>query len=459
MNKRRKPSHGAAAPAGAPQAACAQPDAARAALAQAAYAPALNAGLQATASRVQEMHESIAGKTFDNLLRVPGLSAPTRLVQAVHDAITQGVYAAVRHGGGAALTLAAGAERRASDPTRTPGGKEQLLRSALNGAVGDALAAAGNPLAVQMSLHRSSRAKDQALPLRPDALASLRSRVCVFIHGLACDEGSWSLRTAAWAGSPWEGMLPVDEPSSYGDLLEREPFTAPISAPISAPIPAPIPAPVSAIYLRYNTGLPIEANAQQFAALLEDLLRAAPQVHDLVLVGHSMGGLVARRALAIGASDALPWVARVTMVICLGSPHQGAGLAKLGEIASALLMATEVTRPLGRIANARSQGVKDLRHGLSGAAAGGPPTAESTVPLRLVYATLGDAKDADGAPGGALLGKLFGDGLVHAASAADDGLTGDVQRVEVTGLGHMGLLGDPRVYAQIRRWLGAPELT
>jgi pimeloyl-ACP methyl ester carboxylesterase len=447
MNKRRKPSHGAAATASAPQAAYAQPDSAPTALAEAAYAPALNAGLQATASRVQEMHEAIAGKTFDNLLRVPGLSAPTRLVQAVHDAITQGVYAAVRHGGAAALTLAAGAERRASDPTRTPGGKEQSLRSALNGAVGDALAASGNPLAVQMSLHRSSPAKGQALLLQPDALASLRSRVCVFIHGLACDEGSWSLRTAAWAGSPWERMLPVDGASSYGDLLERE------------PLPASISAPVSAVWLRYNTGLPIEANAQQFAALLGDLLRAAPQVHDLVLVGHSMGGLVARRALAIAADDALPWAACVTMVICLGSPHQGAGLAKLGEIASAMLMSTEVTRPLGRIANARSQGVKDLRHGLGGAAAGSPQTAASTVPLRLVYATLGDAKDADGTPGGALLGKLFGDGLVHAASAADDGLTGDVQRVEITGLGHMGLLGDPRVYAQICRWLGAPELT
>ena len=440
MSKRRKPSHEAAAPVDAPQA---------------AYASALNAGLQATASRVQEMHETIAGKTFDTLLRVPGLAVPTRLVQAVHDAVTQGVYAAVRHGGGAALTLAAGAERFASDPARVPGNKEQFLRSALNGAVGDALAAAGNPLAVQMSLRESVQAKDSPLTLSPAALAPLHSRLCVFIHGLGCDEASWRLRPAAWAGSPWASLLPEDGAVGYGELLERE-------------------LNLGALYLRYNTGLSIEVNALQLAALLSELMRAAPQVRELVLVGHSMGGLVARRAWAIAASEGQAWVACTATIICLGSPHQGAGLAKLGEVASAMLMATDVTRPLGRIAEARSQGVKDLRHGLAaapGAALDGlsasPPDLPDdlqsvlTVPLRLVYATLGgasDSADSAGSPGGAWMGKLFGDGLVHAASAADDGLTGDVQRVEITGLGHMGLLGDPRVYAQIRRWVGAPDV-
>ena len=41
--------------------------------AAATFAPAMNAGFQATASRVQEMHGAIADKTFDTLLRVPGL--------------------------------------------------------------------------------------------------------------------------------------------------------------------------------------------------------------------------------------------------------------------------------------------------------------------------------------------------------------------------------------------------
>ena len=401
-------------------------------LPQASYAPALNAGLQATATRVQEMHEAIAGKTFDNLLRVPGLSVPTRMVQAVHDALTQGVYAAVRHGGSAVLTLAAGAERLATDPNRIPGGKEQLLRSALNGAVGDVLAASANPLAVQMALHTDGA----PLTLTPASLAPLQARICVFIHGLACDEGSWGLRTDAWGASPWAHTLAHGATVRYGALLESE-------------------LGLGALYLRYNTGLPIEANAQQFATLLDELSKTAPQVSELVLVGHSMGGLVARRALAIAAEGGLEWASRTSMMICLGTPNQGAALAKLGAVASAALIATDVTRPLGRIADARSQGVKDLRKGMR------LPEQRSThpealaVPVRLVYATLGD--DA-GSAGGKLMGKLFGDGLVHPGSASDDGLTGDVERVEVTGLGHMGLLNHPRVYALIRRWLGAAEL-
>lgn len=393
---------------------------------QASYAPALNAGFQATASRVQEMHQAISNKTFDGLLRVPGISVPTRMVQSVHDAITQGVYAAVRHGGGAALSLAAGAERLASDPARVPGAKEQAARSALNGVFGDSLVATGSALAVQMGLHAGGAALDPAA----GTLGSLRPRVCVFIHGLACDEQSWRLRNEAWGESAWAETLGDDRPLNYGALLEHE-------------------LGVSAIYLRYNSGLPIEANAQAFAALFERAALAAPQVLDWQLIGHSMGGLIARRAHDIAASDGLTWPKRAPMIICLGSPHLGAPLEKLGHLATAALNVSKVTKPLARIANARSQGIKDLRHGLKGKARSLTPPA-----LRFVFATLGDESDTTMGP---LIGKMFGDGLVMASSAADHGASGDVQRVEVAGLGHMGLLNHPRVYALIRRWLGAPD--
>src|SRR6186713_2775673 len=77
----------------------------------ATYAPVLKAGIQATATHVQEMHQAIAGNTFDVLQKVPGLSVPARLVQGMHVAITTGVYAAVRHGTGAFMSIAADAER------------------------------------------------------------------------------------------------------------------------------------------------------------------------------------------------------------------------------------------------------------------------------------------------------------------------------------------------------------
>lgn len=375
------------------------------------------------------MHHAISGKTFDNLLRVPGLAVPTRIVQGVHDAIAQSVYAAVRHGGGAAFALAGEVERLASDPARVPGSRERAMRSALNGAFGDSLLASGSALAIQMGLHCGGA----PLALTTGALRGLRSRVCVFVHGLACDELSWALPTKAWATSPWAHSLGDDAQVQYGKLLERE-------------------VGVSAIYLRYNTGLPIDANAQQFAVLLARAADAAPQVQEWQLIGHSMGGLVARRAHEFATAAGAGWAKRAPMIICLGSPHQGVPLEKFGHLAASALNLSDVTQPLARIANARSQGIKDLRHGLKSNSKRG---AHALPALRLVYATLGDE---DGSQGGALIGKIFGDGLVMPASAADDGLSGDVARIELAGLGHMGLLNHPRVYAVIRRWLGAADL-
>lgn len=390
--------------------------------APATYAPVLNAGIQATTARVQEMHNAISGKTFDALLMLPGLSVPTRLVQGAHDAITTGVYAAVRHGANALLALAGDAERLLVDPTRELEGRELAFRSALNAAAGDALAQAGSPLAVQMGLH----ADGKTVALTRDALAGLRERVCIFVHGLACDEQSWWLFPEAWRGSAWQ-----DIGSSYGALLAAE-------------------LGISSLYLRYNTGLAIEDNARQLGEHLAQLTALAPQVREIVLVGHSMGGLVARRACERPAGASAAWHQRVHTVICLGSPHQGAPLEKLGHFVASALSLSNVTQPLGTIANARSQGIKDLRHGLRG-----KKRRPEGLALRLVAGSLADEADAMMGP---MVGSVLGDGLVTTTSASDASLAGDVQRVELAGLGHMALLNHPRVYALIREWLGASPL-
>jgi len=390
--------------------------------APATYAPVLNAGIQATTARVQEMHNAISGKTFDALLMLPGLSVPTRLVQGAHDAITTGVYAAVRHGASALLALAGDAERLLVDPTRELEGRELAFRSALNAAAGDALAQAGSPLAVQMGLH----ADGKTVALTRDALAGLRERVCVFVHGLACDEQSWWLFPDAWRGSAWQ-----DTGSSYGVQLAAE-------------------LGVSSLYLRYNTGLAIEDNARQLGEHLAQLTALAPQVREIVLVGHSMGGLIARRACERPAEADAAWRQHVHTVICLGSPHQGAPLEKLGHFVASALSLSNVTQPLGTIANARSQGIKDLRHGLRG-----KKRRPEGLALRLVAGSLADEADAMMGP---MVGSVLGDGLVTTTSASDASLAGDVQRVELAGLGHMALLNHPRVYALIREWLGASPL-
>ncbi|HEX3138782.1 MAG TPA: alpha/beta fold hydrolase [Rhizobacter sp.] len=386
----------------------------------AVYAPVFKAGLQATATRVQEMHNAISGKTFDALQRVPGLSVPARLVQGAHDAITTGVYAAVRHGTGALMSLAGDAERFLVNPAHQPQGRELAFLSALNAAAGDALAQAGSPLAVQMGFHTQG----ETLELTRTALAGLKPRVCVFVHGLACDEQSWSLFPDAWRGSAWER-----EGASYGSVLASE-------------------LGIDAIYLRYNTGLAIDDNAHQLCGLLGELTESAPQLREIALVGHSMGGLVARRACERRDEASIAWRRLVRTVVCLGSPHQGAPLEKLGHFVASALSLSNMTQPLGTLANVRSRGIKDLRHGLRG-----KKREPESPALRLVAGSLADEFDATMGP---MVGSMLGDGLVTTTSAADASLAGDVQRVELAGLGHMALLNHPRVYALIRDWLAVP---
>ena len=396
----------------------------------AGYAPVLKAGFHATTDSVQEMHAAIAGETFDALLRVPGLSVPTRIAQGVHDAITQGVYTAVRHGGGAALSMAAGPDRLTADSGRVPGFDASSLRSALNGAFGDALEASSNPLAIRMGLH----AHGLPVALTPASLASLRERVLVFIHGLACDERSWEGRAPAWDASPWAALSAPGASFEYGTLLERE-------------------LPVSALYLRYNTGQAIDTNARAFAEMLEQLLGAAPQVREIVLIGHSMGGLVARRAHDTATAAGLAWPRRTPMLICIGSPHQGAPLEQLGLLSAAASSMSDATRPLARPANARRTGSQGLRQGSKGKRA---TTLEASrrPALKLVFGSLGDE---DESALGKLIGQVLGDGLVQPSSASASGVEGDVERCALPGLGHMALLSHPRVYVLLRRWLGAPD--
>jgi pimeloyl-ACP methyl ester carboxylesterase len=108
------------------------------------------------------------------------------------------------------------------------------------------------------------------------------------------------------------------------------------------------------------------------SALLAELVRVYPvPIEEIALVGHSMGGLVVRSACHYGSEHgdsggaSAPWLAHVRRVFCLGSPHRGAPLEKLGNVLTGVLGAIDLPGTLipARILEGRSAGIKDLRHG------------------------------------------------------------------------------------------------
>ncbi|MBA3998528.1 MAG: hypothetical protein C0466_15375 [Candidatus Accumulibacter sp.] len=391
---------------------------------QTGYSEAARTVLQETSARVQEMHGAIAARSFDVLQKIPLVAGPATLVRHAHDAIAGSVYAAIRFGGGGLLGLAAQLEngrRQAKAPAlppKLPPDRPNRLasspRSALNAAFGDHLAGTRSVLAIPMAIHRAGH----AVPLTRTALAAAfpaaGERLCLFIHGLAYDERCWDVETP---GDPTKETNGVDIPRRLAAELGY-----------------------STLALRYNSGLPIVENGAQLAVLLEALLAEWPCVpRELVIVGHSMGGLIARSACAQAGDAGLSWPGRTRMVICLGSPHLGSPLERLGHLATTALGLSTITAPLARVAAQRSQGIQDLRHGVSDGFAKG-------IAWRFVGGSL--AEDPENP-----LGELIGDGLVTLGSATVGPLDGDVLSVRLGGVGHMGLLHDERVYRQIREWL------
>lgn len=113
-------------------------------------------------------------------------------------------------------------------------------------------------------------------------------------------------------------------------------------------------------YLRYNTGCHISENGEQLAKLLESY---AAHDKNIVIVGHSMGGLLTRSACEFAKASKANWLPKLSHLVALGSPHNGAPAERLGNMANTILMASPYTNPLSRLGNFRSAGIRDLRFG------------------------------------------------------------------------------------------------
>lgn len=379
------------------------------------YSATAKVALQETTTRVQEMHDAIAATSFGVLNRIPVIGGTAQLIQQAHDAIAGGVYSAIHKAGGGLLDVADSLEKQggAIDQGKQPPGRlASNLRSAINGAFGDHLAESNSVLAIPMGLYRH----DQLLPLTHEALSAAwpenKQRLCIFIHGLVCNEHCWE-------GGPETIEIPrqIEADTDY-----------------------------TALTLRYNSGLPIVENGLQLALWLEEFLVAWPYpLQELIIIGHSMGGLLARSAFEQSKTADFNWPTLTRMVICLGSPNLGSPVERLGQLTTQALRMTRITEPLAKIAAQRSQGIQDLRHGPGHHRSGTPDIA-----WRFIGGSLTEDPENP-------LGKILGDGLVTPGSATAHELEGNVQSIRLGAVNHMGLLNDPRVYAQILAWLNNKE--
>jgi pimeloyl-ACP methyl ester carboxylesterase len=182
-------------------------------------------------------------------------------------------------------------------------------------------------------------------------------------------------------------------------------------------------------------------------------------VTGLLLIGHSVGGLVIRSACHQAGQN---WVSLVRHVVYLGSPHLGAPLEKAANVATHVLgrFDTTATRVIRDLLNTRSTGVKDLRFGnlVDQDWLDCDPDElmnNRRVPIPWLatarhHFAVGEAVAGVGTFGDAVVRPDSAAGRAHGSQpGAPDG--SDVQ--VIPGLNHLALARHPAVYEYIERWV------
>ncbi|GAA4494778.1 hypothetical protein GCM10023172_05480 [Hymenobacter ginsengisoli] len=343
---------------------------------------------------------------------------------------------------------------------------QHFFQPVLNGALGDQLAVRHDPRAIALSFRRGG----QDVPVAELGLTEFKQKTVIFIHGLMGDELIWQ---TGFQDAP-EGPL------RYGPRLAAEAGCRPL-------------------YLRYNSGLHISENGRALSLLLTELVETYPEaIGELVLVGHSMGGLLIRSAGYYGSEQLVvskeqlpiaklsrrkklptahsslptakaPWLAHLRAVFLLGVPHEGSYLEQNGLLVERLLQRINLfpTRFLSEAIARRSNGIKDLGQALlvdedwqqpDDPALPRPRTTVPLLPGVHYHVLVGDWLRASRPQA---LRDYFGDGMVGAASARgqvfDDetalppGTT--VRTARFAQQHHGGLLYNAEVYQYLRQWV------
>jgi pimeloyl-ACP methyl ester carboxylesterase len=340
---------------------------------------------------VESMHHTIASRP-----NIVG-SVPEGRTTGITGLVYRAVRGTTRAVGWSLDTLLSALPHNAGTATS----QREALVAALNGVWGDHLAATSNPLAIRMSLQRAG--------------GSATGRVLVLVHGLAMNHLQWTR-----------------DDHNHGDTLARDLGLTPL-------------------YLHYNSGRHVAHNGREFSSLLDRTLAEWPvPIEELIIIGHSMGGLVARSACHMGAKQR--WRSHLRTLVCLGTPHHGAPLERGGRLIDLALGVSPYAAPLARLGLTRSAGITDLRFGSVQDRRLPTPLPKG---VRSFFVAATTAKKV-----ASLRSDTLGDGLVPLASALgqhkDPELVltvPDDHRFVITSANHFDLLSHADVYAKLRSWL------
>jgi pimeloyl-ACP methyl ester carboxylesterase len=294
----------------------------------------------------------------------------------------------------------------------------------LNGVMGDHLITHHNPLAVPMVLYDTNNYIQSGV---------LSGRVIILCHGLCLSHLSWQI-----AGE-----------SNLATVLKRG-------------LPA-----ATILYLNYNTGRRISSNGRSFAKVLQSLVEDNPDITQIDLIGHSMGGLVSRSALYYGKEQGFSWVNRVRNLVTLGSPHHGASLEQIGNFVQDKIAKLPFAGSLAKLGDLRSAGIIDLRYGSILDADWQALEGRSVVPADFRHPTRLPLHVNTYLVAGALVEtrfdfkttSLLGDGLVSVESALGEHTeehtlaVPEGHKAVFYGVSHMNLIYNDRVHQQIIAWL------
>ena len=369
-----------------------------------------------------------------NILRFPGLGAhPTGRTRGITGLVYHNIRGTTRLVGVSLNALLALLDA-AFEPTSTSAEREALL-AAVNGVLGDHLAASANPLAIAMRLRRDGEPLDLTEPALAAAIPQPTGKILVLAHGLCMNDLQWRRNE-----------------HDHGAALAADAGFTPV-------------------YLHYNSGLHVSTNGRAFAAQLEALLRAWPvPVDELTILGHSMGGLLARSAYHYGELAGHAWPRHLRKIVFLGTPHHGTAFERGGNWVTVGLGISRYTAAFARLGKIRSAGITDLRYGslLDEDWQGRDRFAHARDTRRIlplpdgvqcyaIGAAIATGESVPNAP-------LLGDGLVPLSSAlgqhrdpARNLSFPESQQWIGYGMNHWDLLDRREVYEQLRHWLTGPS--